>query len=105
MKGTSPAKELERFLNYVEACTQEYRMAYDAVNEEDRRLQDLVHEMKFARDKAERNRIATRLADKECPLEVVQEILGHRSPTTTKRYIAQNQAKIRRQAVKYMDAA
>lgn len=61
MKGTSPAKELERFLNYVEACAQEYRLAYDAVNEEDRRLQDLVHEMEFARDKAERNRIATRL--------------------------------------------
>nr|WP_294469685.1 tyrosine-type recombinase/integrase [uncultured Sellimonas sp.] len=52
-----------------------------------------------------RRTLATRLADKECPLEVVQEILGHRSPTTTKRYIAQNQARIRRQAVKYMDAA
>lgn len=52
-----------------------------------------------------RRTLATRLADKECPLEVVQEILGHRSPTTTKRYIAQNQARIRRQVVKYMDAA
>ncbi len=52
-----------------------------------------------------RRTLATRLADKECPLEVVQEVLGHRSPTTTKRYIAQNQARIRRQVVKYMDAA
>lgn len=52
-----------------------------------------------------RRTLATRLADKECPLEVVQEILGHRSPTTTKRYIAQNQERIRRQAVRYMDAA
>ena len=61
MTKTSPAQELERFLNYVEACTQEYRLAYDSVNQEDRRLQDLVHDMEFARDKAERNRIATRL--------------------------------------------
>lgn len=61
MKGTSPAQELQRFLNYVDACAQEYRLAYDAVNEEDRRLQDLIHEMEFAADKAERNRIATRL--------------------------------------------
>lgn len=61
MKETSPAQELQRFLNYVDACAQEYRLAYDAVNEEDRRLQDLIHEMEFAADKAERNRIATRL--------------------------------------------
>lgn len=62
MAKTSPAQELERFLNYVEVCTQEYRLAYDAVNQEDRRIQDLVHDMEFARDKAERNRIATRLS-------------------------------------------
>lgn len=52
-----------------------------------------------------RRTLATRLTDKGCPLEVIQEILGHRSPTTTKRYIAQNQARIRRQAIQYMDAA
>ncbi len=52
-----------------------------------------------------RRTLATRLADKECPLEVIQEILGHRSPTTTKRYVAKNVTRIRRQAVRYMDAA
>lgn len=52
-----------------------------------------------------RRTLATRLADKECPLEVIQEILGHRSPTTTKRYVAKNITRIRRQAVRYMDAA
>ena len=52
-----------------------------------------------------RRTLATRLADKGCPLDVIQEILGHRSPLTTKRYIAQNQARIRRQVVQYMDAA
>ena len=31
------------------------------VGEEDKRLQDLLHEMEFAKDKVERNRVATKL--------------------------------------------
>lgn len=57
----SLAEELERFLNMIDGCMQEYRFAYDTVNEEDRRLQDLLHEMEFAENKAERNRVATKL--------------------------------------------
>ena len=58
-KESSPAKALEEFA--VAASKQEYQYAYDAVNEEDRRLQDLLHEMEFAPNKAERNRSATKL--------------------------------------------
>ena len=60
-KQRSPAEALEDFLNYVDAAASEYRGAYDAVNTEDRRLQDLLHEMEFASDKNERNRTATKL--------------------------------------------
>ncbi len=60
-KESSPAKALEEFLNAVAASKQEYQYAYDAVNEEDRRLQDLLHEMEFAPNKAERNRSAIKL--------------------------------------------
>ncbi|KJJ66568.1 hypothetical protein CLFS41_50990 [Clostridium sp. FS41] len=60
-KQTSPAAELERFLNYIDACRQEYAYAYGMVGEEDRKLQDLLHEMEFAKDRAERNRVATKL--------------------------------------------
>ena len=60
-KESSPAKVQEEFLNAVAASKQEYQYAYDAVNEEDRRLQDLLHEMEFAPNKAERNRSATKL--------------------------------------------
>lgn len=60
-KQRSPAEALEDFLNYVDAAASEYRGAYDAVNTEDRRLQDLLHEMEFAADKNERNRTATKL--------------------------------------------
>lgn len=34
-KRTSPAAELERFLNMIDECMQEYRCAYDAVKEEE----------------------------------------------------------------------
>lgn len=38
MGKRSPAAELEHFLNFVEACSLEYKNAYDKVNEEDRRV-------------------------------------------------------------------
>lgn len=57
----TPAGQLTEFLNFIDQCHVEYQVAYDAVNEEDRRLQDLLHEMEFAQDKAERNRTATKL--------------------------------------------
>ena len=60
-KIRTPAQQLEEFLNFVDQCYTDYRYAYEAVNEEDKRLQDLVHEIEFAPDKAERNRVATRL--------------------------------------------
>lgn len=60
-KEHSPAEQLEAFLKFVDQCTQEYRFAHASVGDEDKRLQDLVHEMEFAPDKAARNRVATKL--------------------------------------------
>ena len=60
VEQNSPAKELENFLNFIDQCVQEYKATYENVNEEDRRLQDLVHAMEFAVDKSERNRVATK---------------------------------------------
>lgn len=60
-KIRTPAEQLTEFLNFVDQCYMDYHLAYDAVSEEDKRLQDLLHEMEFASDKAERNRVATKL--------------------------------------------
>lgn len=60
-KAKTPAESLTEFLNFIDQCCSEYKAAYEAVNEEDKRLQDLLHEMEFAPDKAERNRVATKL--------------------------------------------
>ena len=61
-KKTSPAEAIEMFLDFVDANASEYRLAYDAVNEEDKRLQDLLHEMEFAATSKERSRVATKLS-------------------------------------------
>lgn len=55
-----PSEVLQEFLTYVEQVRQEYKDAYEAVGTEDKRLQDLLHELEFAEDKLERNKIATR---------------------------------------------
>lgn len=60
-KRKTPAEQLSEFLNFVEQSYTDYQIASEALKEEDRRLQDLLHEMEFAADKAERNRVATRL--------------------------------------------
>ena len=60
-KQISPAEEIEAFLNFVDRCSREYTYAQDMMKEEDKRLQELLHEMEFAADRAERNRVATRL--------------------------------------------
>ena len=57
----TPAERLETFLNFIDQCYADYRYAYEAVNKEDKRLQDFLHEIEFSPDKAERNRVATRL--------------------------------------------
>ena len=57
----TPAEQLSEFLNFVEQSYTDYQIASEALNEEDKRLQDLLHEMEFASNKAERNKVATRL--------------------------------------------
>lgn len=55
-----PSEVLSGFLKYIEHCRIQYKAARDAVCTEDKRLQDLLHELEFAEDKAERNRVATK---------------------------------------------
>ena len=52
---------LEEFLAWVKECEEQYRTASEAVALEDRRLQDLLHEMEFAATSKERGRVATKL--------------------------------------------
>ncbi len=56
-----PSEELAAFLDFVDRCASRYNTAHSNTEQEDKRLQDLLHEIELAPDKAERNRAATRL--------------------------------------------
>lgn len=60
MTGYQPSEALQEFLNYIDQIKAEYQSAREAVGKEDKRLQDLLHELEFAEDKAVRNRVATK---------------------------------------------
>lgn len=60
-KEMKPSEHLSGFLDFLDQCAKEYKYASDNMSREDRRLQDLLHEIEFAADKAERNRAATSL--------------------------------------------
>lgn len=60
-KEIKPSEQLETFLDFIDQCASRYNLAYSNMDREDKRLQDLLHEIELAPDKAERNRAATRL--------------------------------------------
>lgn len=55
-----PSETITEFLNFLEAAKYEYESAYDAVGKEDAKTQTFMHDLEFAPDKAERNKVATR---------------------------------------------
>lgn len=60
-KVMSPAEQLTEFLNFVDRCTTEYRLACDTVSEEDKRLQDLLHGIEFSENRSEADKELTKL--------------------------------------------
>lgn len=56
-----PSEILTDFLNYIDCCRASYQAAQDAVRKEERRLQDLLHELEFAGNENEKRRAATKL--------------------------------------------
>lgn len=55
-----PSEVLQEFLNYIDYIRSEYERAYEAAGQEDKRLQDLLHELEFAEDRDVRNKVATK---------------------------------------------
>lgn len=56
-----PSEVLTDFLNYIDKCRHDYQAAHDAVGMEDKRLQDLLHELEFAPDENNKRRAGTKL--------------------------------------------
>ena len=48
-KKAKPSEQIACFLNFVDECERIYQTAYEQVGMEDKRVQDLLHEVEFAR--------------------------------------------------------
>ena len=60
VKEKEISEVLQDFLNYIDQCKIEHEAAEDKVRREDRRLQDLLHELEFAENREKRNKVATK---------------------------------------------
>jgi len=56
-----PSEVLSEFLAYIDRIRYDYKAAHDAVKREEKRLQDLLHDIEFADGENEKRRAGTRL--------------------------------------------
>ena len=47
-KEKDPSEALTEFLEYINGCREQYQAAHESVKTEERRLQDLLHELELA---------------------------------------------------------
>lgn len=60
-KSPNPSEQLKQFLDFVDESRRILGIALDAVQTEEKRQIDLLHEIEFAASAKERNKTATRL--------------------------------------------
>ena len=58
-----PSEAIQDFMNHIKQWRLEYELARENVGIEDKRLQDLLHELEFSANEKERNRIAAKLRE------------------------------------------
>lgn len=58
-KKKEVSEVVAEFLNYLDQVKVEYQAAHDAVGMEDKRLQDLLHQLEFAENENEKRRAGT----------------------------------------------
>lgn len=56
-----PSEVLSEFLAYIDRIRYDYKAAHDAVKKEEKRLQDLLHDIEFAEGENGKRRAGTRL--------------------------------------------
>lgn len=60
-KEKDPSEVLTEFLEYINGCCKQYQAARESVKTEERRLQDLLHELELAEGESAKRRAATKL--------------------------------------------
>lgn len=62
-KEKDPSEALTEFLEYINDCREQYQAAHESVKTEERRLQDLLHELELAEGENAKRRAATKLRE------------------------------------------
>ena len=62
-KECLPSEIIADFLNHITAWRDEHKEAFEGVGKEDKRLQDLLHDLEFTANAKEKNRVATNLKE------------------------------------------
>lgn len=55
------SQKVKEFLDFLKSAELEYKLAVDEMSKEEKRTQDILHEIEFGTDKSERNKSATKL--------------------------------------------
>ena len=102
-----PSDVLSEFLSYIDRIRYDYKAAHDAVKKEEKRLQDLLHELEFAEGENEKRRAGTKLQqsrrnrrrqkDEMMRLELVVQFFGDPTPKSTINKMRQLLGKQRKQ--------
>lgn len=56
-----PSQIIADFINFLETSKDEYEVAYEDVGKEDSKIQTFLHDIEFAPNRNERNKVGTRL--------------------------------------------
>lgn len=74
------SEQIKRFLDFVDECRELNSMAYDGVGEEDKRHQDLMHEIEFEEDPDKIAEIGMRVHQNRVQRRVYKDIYAVISP-------------------------
>lgn len=73
MKQRKPSEVIEEFLSFLENANSEHIKCLQIVEECNKRNIDYLHDMEFAKDKGERNRIATKIHNNQIQRRVAKD--------------------------------
>ncbi len=74
------SEQIKRFLDFVDECRELNSMAYDGVGEEDKRHQDLMHEIEFEEDPDKIAEIGMRVHQNRVQRRVYKDIYAVTAP-------------------------
>ena len=73
-KTPPPSNYIETFLNFIDTAKSSYQFAYDTVGDEDKELQDLLHELELADGKSAKGKASTKLRQSRINRRVNKDI-------------------------------